>query len=182
MNENEIWLPIEGYENYQVSNLGKIKSLKYDKEKILRQGKHKNGYLYVNLCKEGKVKTFQVHRLVANAFIENTNNFKCVNHKDECKTNNCVNNLEWCTYQYNNTYGTFQARRVANIDWKSVAEKKSKKVYQYSLDGTLVGVWESTAECGRNGYNQGNISECCRGERNFHRGFIWSYQEIKKQD
>lgn len=190
MNENEIqseeWRPICGYEGlYEVSSLGRVKSLANEflrKEKILKFGKMKNGYLYVNLCKEGKMKNCTVHRLVANAFIENTNNFKCVNHKDECKTNNCVNNLEWCTYQYNNTYRNFQQRRVANTDWKSVAEKKSKKVYQYSLDGTLVAIWESIAECGRNGFNQGNVSACCNGERNTHRGYIWSYQELKKQE
>ena len=120
--EGKEWRPVIEYEGlYQVSSLGRVKSLKDNhnntREKILRQVKLKNGYLVVNLWKGGKYKTCLVHRLVATAFLDNPNNFRCVNHKDENKENNIVSNLEWCTYQYNNTYGTCQARRVANIDW-----------------------------------------------------------------
>lgn len=187
----EEWLPIEGYENYQVSNLGRVKSLKYGKEKILSQCRLKNGYLYVVLCKNGKMKGFRVHRLVAMAFLENPNNYTCINHKDEDKTNNCVDNLEWCTQKYNSNYGTcqerrvastdykaFQERRVANIDWKSVAEKKSKQVYQYTKDEKLVAIWQSTAECGRSGFDQGHIAKCCLGKRKQHKGYIWSYYPL----
>lgn len=195
MNENEIieeWRPIEGYEGlYEVSNMGRIKSLKFDKEKILSQCRIKNGYLYVALCKNGKMKTYKVHRLVAQAFLENPSNLPCVNHIDENKVNNYVDNLEWCSYKYNSNHGTcqkrrvdstdykaFQERRVANIDWKSVAEKLSRQVYQYSLDGTLVGIWDSTAECGRQGFDQGHVSQCCNGNRKQHKGFLWSYTPL----
>ena len=206
----EEWKDVENYEGlYQVSNLGRVKSLKDNngkpREKIMKQGKTKNGYLRIMLCKNGKRERFLVHRLVANAFIPNPNNFKCVNHKDEDKTNNCVNNLEWCTYQYNNTYGTCQQRRVENTDWKvkvantdykaitakmdykeigrKVAEKLSRQVYQYSLDGILVAIWKSIRECGRNGFNFGAVAACCRGEAKTHKGYIWSYTELnKKQD
>ena len=98
---SEEWRDIKGYEEkYQVSNLGRVKSLKdrYGnyREKILKYSKNNRGYLTVSLCKNSKVKLFTVHRLVAQAFIENSNNYPEVNHKDENKENNRVDNLEWC--------------------------------------------------------------------------------------
>lgn len=115
---NEIWKDIKGYEGiYQISNFGNVKSLdryvfagnganhKYQhiKERKLKlNGGEK--YIQVILCKNGKTKPFLVHRLVAEAFIPNSDNLPCVNHKDEDTKNNNVNNLEWCTYKYNNEY------------------------------------------------------------------------------
>ena len=112
----EEWRDIKGYEGkYQVSNLGRVKSLKDShgnyREKILSNTPTKDGYLTVGLYKKGKSKPYKVHRLVAEAFIENTNNHPIINHKDENKQNNRVDNLEWCTYQYNNTYGTRTKRQ-----------------------------------------------------------------------
>ena len=203
MNENEIieeWRPIEGYEDkYEVSSYGKVKSLrnKYGtyREKILKFGKRQDGYLYVNLCKEGKIKTCLVHRLVCQAFLENPNNYTCVNHKDENPSNNCVDNLEWCTYQYNNTYGTVVQRRVAHTDYKAIAakidykaigrknaEKLSRQVYQYDKNEKLVAIWKSVNEAGRNGFNSSHVSNCCLGKRKSHKGYIWSYTELKKQE
>ena len=88
---------------YQVSNLGRVKSLgnsKTRKEKILKP-EIRTGYYSVNLCKSGKRKKHRVHRLVAQAFIENPKNLPVINHIDENKLNNCVENLEWCTHEYN---------------------------------------------------------------------------------
>lgn len=113
----EIWKDIKGYEGiYQISNLGRIKALdrlvttgkEYPKfqhkpERILRINQCTK-YEQVILCKNGKTKAYLVHRLVSQAFIPNPNNFPCVNHKDENPRNNCVDNLEWCTYKYNNEY------------------------------------------------------------------------------
>lgn len=184
MNENEIWLPVVGFEGlYEISNMGRVKSLKYDKEKILKQDKNNNGYLKVCLFKEGKRKYFQTHRLVAIAFLENPNNYPCVNHKDENPSNNCVDNLEWCDAKYNTNYGTCKQR----ISEKLINGIRSKKVFQYTLNGELVGILESTHECGRNGYNEGNVAACCRNcymreGNNIYKGYIWSYQELKKQD
>lgn len=172
---NEEWLLIKDYENYQVSSLGRIKSLKYGKEKIRKQRKINNGYLTINLWKEGIMKSCLVHRLVANAFIPNPSNLKCVNHKDENKENNCVDNLEWCSVAYNNTYGS----RLKKVSEKQINDpSKSKQVYQYSLDGELVAIWNSTQECKRNGYHRGNVSNCCLGKLKTHRGFKWSYTPI----
>ncbi len=99
----EIWKDIEGFEGeYMISNLGRVKSLKSNI--ILRQFEYRGGYLEVHLRKP-KIKVHKkVHRLVAEAFLANPNHYKEVNHKDENKQNNMVNNLEWCSRSYNNTY------------------------------------------------------------------------------
>lgn len=108
---NETFLSIPGYEGlYEVSNLGNVKSLR--RGIILKPGKRNGGYKIVNLRKDNKDHWLAVHRLVAIAFIPNPLNLPFVNHKDENPCNNCVENLEWCTSQYNNTYGTNIKRRV----------------------------------------------------------------------
>lgn len=113
----EIWKNIEGYENYMVSNLGRVKSLNYNRtcqERILKPGKNK-GYLQVYLCKDGKIKRFYLHRLVAKVFIPNPENKPFINHRDETRSNNCVENLEWCTAKYNINYGTCIEKRSTKI-------------------------------------------------------------------
>ena len=108
----EKWKVIENYPNYQISNYGRVKSLKYysnvhkkyyDRELMLKEKTNKSGYKYVSLgCgKRGKKKAFSIHRLVAQAFISNPNSYKEVNHIDGNKNNNCVENLEWCTRKEN---------------------------------------------------------------------------------
>ena len=159
----EIWKDIKNYEGlYQISNLGRVKSLWYGREKILIPVKLKNGYLRVILCKNGILKTYYVHRLVAEAFLDNPNNLPQVNHKDENKQNNNVENLEWCTNEYNINYGTR-------------TERCSKKVYQYTIDNILIKKWNSIAECERNGFKHSLIIYCCQGKRKTHKGFKWSY-------
>ena len=163
----ETWKDKKDYEgHYQVSNCGRVKSIKFGKEIILKQRKDKRGYYSVVLSKNGIVKKYSVHRLVAEAFIDNTDNLPYVNHKDEDKTNNNVNNLEWCDAKYNINYGTCIERR---------SKKKSKPVLQYDLEGNFIKEWKSTMECGRNGYNQGNVVACCQGELKKYKGFIWRY-------
>lgn len=170
----EIWRDIKDYEGlYQGSNLGRVKSIRFGKERILKPVTTKNGYLQVNLCKNGKVKAFRVHRLVAQTFLDNPNNLPCVNHKDECKTNNNVTNLEFCTYEYNSNFGT-RNERVAE---KNTNGKLSKPVLQYDLEGNFIREWASTMECGRNGFNQRHITECCRGKRKTHKKYIWRYKD-----
>lgn len=116
--ENEIWKDIPGYEGYyQVSNYGRVKSLprwivysdgrKYFYDGVLLKQKHDHGgYCGVELTTNSELETFKVHRLVAKMFIPNPDNLPEVNHKDENKDNNCVDNLEWCDNYYNNHYGT----------------------------------------------------------------------------
>ena len=116
--EDIIWRPVVGYEGlYEVSNTGQVRSLnryvkgkgksyRLQKGKMLSPIKNKDGYLQVNLCCNGKNKMFLVHRLSAQAFLPNPDNLPEINHKDEDKTNNIVDNLEWCDRSYNNNYGT----------------------------------------------------------------------------
>lgn len=171
----EIWKDIEGYEGlYQVSSEGRVLNVK--RNKTLKPMTNKDGYYYVNLSINGKYKSKQVHRLVALAFLPNPNNLPCVNHKSEIKTQNTVwvnedgtinpekSNLEWCTVQYNNTYGT----RV---------EKTIKPVKQMTLDGQVVAIWPSASEAGRNGYIPNNIANCCnhKDKHVTHKGYKWEY-------
>ena len=164
----EIWKDKKDYEgHYQVSNFGRVKSIKFGKEIILKQHINKGGYYYVCLLKNGKHKNYYVHRLVAEAFIDNPDNLPQVNHKDENKTNNSVDNLERCTNEYNHNYGTINER---------ISQSQSKPVLQYDLNGNLIKEWKSINECGRNGFNQGDICKCCNGKRKTAKGFIWVYK------
>lgn len=108
----EIYVNISGFPNYQVSNYGNIKNVKTNK--VLRPGDNGKGYLYVNLRNKEKQERFYVHRLVASEFLPNLKNYPQINHKDENKANNNLDNLEWCTSKYNNNYGTGNARRKAS--------------------------------------------------------------------
>ena len=159
----EVWKDIEGYIGiYQVSNLGRVRSLgnnKRKKDKIRKQIKTCKGYLRVGLHKDGATTWEYVHRLVAQAFIPNTGNLPQVNHKDENKENNCVDNLEWCTNEYNCNYG-------------SKNEKVSKKVICVETGV----VYNSTREAERFlGVCHGSISDCCSGKRKTAGGFHWMY-------
>ena len=122
----EVWKPIEGYEDkYLISNTGKVKSLY--RNIILKPKTDKDGYKEVSLHKNGKSKTKKIHRLVAYAFIPNPNNLPQVNHKNENKENNHVENLEWCTSEYNNNYGTHNERASVNRKGKKHKKHKFKK-------------------------------------------------------
>ena len=170
----EIWKDIKDYEGlYQVSNLGNIKSLlrkRVDRnqilqEKILTKYIKNNGYEVVTLFKNNKEKKCLIHRLVAQAFIKNPNNYKEINHKDENKLNNNVNNLEYCTRKYNCNYG---ARN----------KKHYKKVKQYDLDGNFIKEWESIISIKKyfnKPNNCGDISSCLNGRQKTAFGYIWKY-------
>ena len=166
----EIWCPIKGYEGlYEVSDQGRVKSLKYDKERILKPGRDSGGYLRVNLYKNREKKKCLVHRLVAKTFIPNPDNLPQVNHKDENPSNNSVQNLEWCYPKYNANYGTRTQRQ---------SEKLSKSVLQYEKSGAFVREWKSMRDVQRNlNYNQGNISHCCNGKYKSAYNFIWKFKD-----
>lgn len=177
---NEIWRPIRDYEGYyEVSNFGRVRSLdrwiklkdgrnRLQKGKIIKADKTKNGYLRVMLCKNHKQKHFSIHRLVAQAFIPNPHNYPIINHKDECKTNNRVDNLEYCDISYNNSYGTRNERISIGL---------SKPILQFDLEGNFIKEWSSMMEASRNGFGQGNICNCCNGKLKNYKGYIWKKKE-----
>lgn len=163
----EIWKDIKDYEGlYEVSNLGRVRSLNYNKTgeiRLLKVQKHSDGYLQVGLRKDGKQKLYTVHRLVCEAFIPNPDGLPCVNHIDEDKTNNHVWNLEWCTVKYNTNYGTG-------------IERRSKRVYQYTLDGSFIRSYYTTREAARQtGIHHTRISAVALGKQNSAGGYIWSF-------
>lgn len=171
MGTEEKWKNIVGYEGlYQISNLGNIKSLNYkntDEEKILKTKKNRGGYLLVGLYKNGKQKYYTVHRLVAEAFIPNPNNLPQVNHKDEDKTNNRVENLEWCSPQYNINYGNRNEK---------MAKSRSIPILQFNLDGEFIKKWESGTQVQKDlGFDNSSITKCCKGKLKSIYGFIWRY-------
>ena len=175
--KQEEWKPIPGYEGlYEVSNYGRVRSFKWSSNgKILspgNTGKDRSGYCFVNLCKDGKAKKHcTVHRLVAEAFIPNPNNFPQVNHMDECKENNYFGNLEWCSPAYNNSYGT-RTRRIA--------ENNSKPVVQLDKKGNFISEFESLTEASRRtGIVTSSICCCCNHKPGYKSagGFIWIYKD-----
>ena len=181
---NEIWKDIPEYEGYyQISNTGSIRSLDRVVEKggrlhhikghQLRQSKTHCGYYIIGLSKEDKRTYHSVHRLVADLFIPNPNNYPCVNHKDENKANNTVENLEWCTYLYNNTYSSRMER---------VMSKRRKSVIQLSLDGQVVNRFPSAKQASiETGINYSVITEVCKNHygRKTAGGFKWEYDTVE---
>ena len=162
----EIFKDIKDYEGlYQVSNLGRVYS--FITNKFLKPNLNKNGYLTLHL--KGSSKQLKLHRLVAETFILNTNNFPCVNHKDEDKTNNCVDNLEWCSYKYNNNYGTMQQRGHIKL---------SKPILMLDLNGRILkefsSIHEATRYLGKK--NSGYLSSICNNENKTAYGYKWKYK------
>lgn len=162
---------------YKVSNLGYVKALEKTKE-VINNGKkyikkikekdlkcsYHNGYRTVGLTKNGKTKTTYIHRLVAEAFIDNPNNYKIINHIDEDKSNNYYKNLEWCTYQYNNTYGN----RLENI---------KKPILQYDKKFNFIKRWNSATDAEKELLICANeIRNCCRFTIKSAGGYIWRYE------
>lgn len=189
----EEWRDIKDYEGlYQVSNLGRVKRVfgftsngKRCNSKILKQTFYKSpnnsGYYRIGLCKSAKRKMYSVHRLVAQAFIPNPDNLPQVNHKDENTKNNCVDNLEWCTCQYNTSYGSLPNRRAKNIYkntnlQKSVVARKIP-VLQFSIDGTFIKRYDSACDAGRIlNINRSGIRQCAIGKLKTSGGYVWKYE------
>lgn len=167
--EKEIFREIDGFPDYEVSNLGRVCSFKGKYPKILKPRKNPKGYLTTILYTGGKGITKRVHRLVAEAFVPNPENKPEVNHIDENKLNNVVDNLEWSTRKENMNHGTGIRRR---------AEARSKAVVQYTTDGVFMAEYSSLAEAERvTGIFQSNICQACRGKYKTAGGYLWCYEE-----
>lgn len=161
----EIWKDIDGFEGlYKISSFGNVYSI--SKKKLMSLERTPANYKRVSLRKNGKNKHFQVHRLVAQAFIPNPHNLPLVNHKDENPSNNYVDNLEWCTQSYNLNYGTRNLKISAN----------SRPVKQITFDGFVVAVYYSANFAGKiMGVNPSNIYSCLRGELPYAYDYKWEY-------
>ena len=166
----EIWKDIEGYEGkYQISNKGRVKSLgrviyrkdsnkvaRFTKDKIRKLKTDKCGYKFINLSKNGISKNFLIHRLVAEAYIPNPDNLPEVDHIDNDKTHNYLNNLQWLTNRDNNR------------------KSKNKPILQYSLDGEFIREWDCASDVGKR--ERGGIKQCLRGKSKSAYGYIWKYK------
>lgn len=181
----EKWENVKGYEKYyEVSNQGRVKSKRTNR--ILSQTIRGRGYWGVALNIDGKQKQVYVHRLVAEAFIENKDNLPCVNHRDEDKNNNRVGNLEWCSYSYNNNYGTRLSRIAEKLRGSKASEitrkkmslmrsgkpKKGKSVLCIETKETFKSAREASRKLN---LANGTIADVCRGKIKTAGGFHWEY-------
>ena len=186
------WRAINGFP-YAVSNLGDVKNVRTGR--ILKPKKRADGYLNITICRNGKRKTSGIHRLVAQAFIPNPGNKPTVNHINEVKHDNRVENLEWATHREQNMHGTRRERvkkntdfKARNIDYAVVASKHNyyeinkeqrTPVLQFDLKGNVIQKHKGVSIAARaTGLNAGHITECCRGRygRRTCGGYVWRYE------
>lgn len=173
----EVWKDVPNFEGlYQVSNTGKVKSFvksnKYPNQPIhlLNPTINNGGYAQVTFYSDCKRSKFSVHRLVAELFIPNPDNLPCINHKDENKLNNSVDNLEWCTVAYNNSYGTARIRRV---------DKISKPIEQITYEGKVIAIYRSAKLASELlGISQ-TIIKSAALNHSFSQGYYWRYSSVE---
>lgn len=179
----EQWMPVKGYEGlFEVSNHARIRSLKNTRHNDRKEPKIKNqfigswGYYVVTLCKDGKSTPCLVHRLIAEAFIPNPDNLQFINHKDEDKTNNNIDNLEWCSQEYNNKYGTARERGVQTK--RNNHTDGSKMLYQCDRLGNLIKAYDSIKSASiATGIHVSTLSNCANGKPHYKtaHGYIWRF-------
>lgn len=184
---NEDWKPIVGFSGYEVSNFGRVRSLdriitRKDGTKqfcegiIMKQTPDKDGYLRLTLRKQGKRHSKRVHRLVGEAFISDYSDNLQMNHIDEVKTNNKVDNLECATSLENNNHGT----RNKRISMSKINGKKAKAVVAVNIQTKEALEFPSGREAERQSnyfFRQGSISNACLGKQKQYKGYVWKYKE-----
>lgn len=169
----EIWMPIQGYSKYLISNKGRIKAIQTRGEKILTQTLTEKGYLKVTLYESNTKTTLLVHRLVAKTFVINPENKPQVNHKNGIKTDNRVENLEWCTSQENVVHSIKTGLRVTP---KGKDNKCSKTIIQMDLNNDIIKIWGSSKEIERElGIDQSAIIRCCKHKQKTSLNSLWRY-------
>ena len=202
----EEWRIIEGFDNYMVSNYGQVKSIKdrgVVRDKILSCAHRPDGYISVVLYKNGKKHIKTVHRLVAQAFIENTNNYEMVNHKDENRSNNHVENLEWCTRSYNQIYSmklhperkkvfgdnfVKNGKNTSGFTVKGYAHSNFEAIVQKTKDGVFIKKYDNAVQAGKElGFASGNIYQAAKRNRDGTKirkrhskctsyGYVWEFE------
>lgn len=162
----EIWKDVKGYEGlYRISTLGNAMTL--INNKILKINKT-GEYDYVAFYKNGKKKIQKIHRLVAENFIENPYNLECINHKDENKRNNRVDNLEWCTKKYNCNYGKRNEKMSKSLSKYKIVQKDKK--------GKIIKIWSSMWDLEHNTiFKKWGIRQCCENKSKTAYGYQWEY-------
>ena len=165
----EEWRTINEYPDYIISNWGRVKSIKFGKERILKQGKNRYGYFYVGLCKDRKRKYYFVHRIVATHFLPNPENKPQIDHIDTNPQNNCISNLRWVTNKEN----------MNNPITLKKIKKHQKSILQFSKKGRIIlHKWESIRQAIKElNINKGNVIQCLKGNRKTAGGFKWMYYE-----
>lgn len=167
---HERWRPIRGFPGYEVSDHGRVKSLARDyhygsHEDMILSQRDRRGYKSVTLFRDGERHYKSVHRLVADAFIPNPDKLPIVNHKDETRTNNRADNLEWCTSKYNTNYGGCRDK---------IGKGVSRKVIQLTKDGSIVAMWDSMTKAAEStGACLSEISKCCKNSQFTAGGYKW---------
>ena len=182
-----IWKKIKEFDDYLISTSGKVFSLKTNK--LLKPQKYPNNYLYYPFNTNGIQHNRCLHRLLAEAFIPNPENKPTVNHKNHIRTDNRLENLEWATYleqcdemwkeKASESHKTEKGINASINNFRIASEKNKKTIYQYTLEGELVGVYKSIKDAAENNncYPQ-NISACCKGKRKQIKGYKWSFEPL----
>lgn len=167
----EIWKIMKENNKYEISNFGKIKTIKT--QKIRKPIISKKGYYQMIFYINKKPKSYFVHRLVANNFIDNPNNYEQINHKNENKLDNRVENLEWCNNKYNANYGT-KTERMLKTKWNTF-----RKIIQKDKNNNVIKLWENIIEIQKETkYNKANIYKCCEGKYKYAYNYIWEYTTL----
>jgi hypothetical protein len=191
----EIWKPVNGFEEfYEVSNYGRVRSkdrlkkvpfnrVGIQKGKLLKMSINSKGYLRVRLNLNANSKSYFVHRLVAQAFIDNPNNLPVINHKDFNPLNNNVENLEWTTLLGNMQYSAVRGRFKKTTQWREKAKKWLDEKMAKSVIGTNIKtgetiIFKALNDCKNMGFQPSCVSNCCNGKRMKHKGYIWRFYAV----
>jgi len=178
----EVWKDIPNYEGlYQVSNMGNVKSLYFNKEKVLKKLENNRGYLYCNLTKNGIKRKFYIHRLVGITFVNNLENKPFINHIDCNPKNNHVENLEWCTPQENTDYmkklGRNKRTNIWNERRNKSNEKYKKPVIRFNKYNGEIKKYDFMNQVVEDGFKPGDVCKCCKNKRKTAGGYMWRYVE-----